>query len=142
MIRFTLRCEQDHEFEAWFRSATDYEKGIGTTCPVCGSEKVEKALMAPAVGQAARRKGKDLTLAATPDPRQRAMIEALREMRRQVTESADYVGDRFAEEARKIHYNETAPHAIYGEATGEEAKALIEEGVEFQPLPSLPDDRN
>jgi len=142
MIRFKLRCDHDHEFEAWFRSNQDYEK-TGTECPLCGSPKVEKAIMAPALSSSASH-GKDdrQTLAAAPDPKRKAILDALKEMRRQVTENADYVGDRFADEARKIHYNETEARAIYGEATGEEAKALIEEGVEFHPLPNLPDDRN
>jgi len=145
MIRFTLRCDRDHEFEAWFRSSADYDKskGTGTACPLCGSEKVEKAPMAPALGRSAKSDGGErLTLAAAPDPRQKAIRDALKEMRRQVTENADYVGDRFAEEARKMHYNESEPRAIYGEATGEDAKALAEEGIEFQPLPHLPEDGN
>jgi hypothetical protein len=146
MIRFTLRCDRDHEFEAWFRSSADYDKGRGTACPLCGSEKVEKAPMAPALASSTKHDMSDrpdrLKLATAPDPRQKAIRDALKEMRRQVTENADYVGDRFAEEARKMHYNETEPRAIYGEATGEEAKALAEEGIEFQPLPSLPEDGN
>lgn len=143
MIRFSLRCDRDHEFEAWFRSSAEYETGVGSSCPVCGSDKVEKALMAPALGHSAGREKTDkVRLAAAPDQRMKAMREALKEMRRQITSNADHVGDRFAEEARKIHYKETEPRAIYGEATSEEAKALLEEGVEFQPLPSLPDDQN
>ena len=81
-------------------------------------------------------------LAAAPDPRMTAMREALKEIRRQVVENAEHVGDRFAEEARKMHYDEVEPRAIYGEATGEEVEALAEEGIEFQPLPSLPEDQN
>jgi hypothetical protein len=143
MIRFTLRCDREHAFEAWFRSGADYDKGTKTACPVCGSEKVEKAPMAPALGRSAKSESADkLKLAAAPDPRQKAIREALKEMRRQVTENANYVGDRFAEEARKMHYQEAEPRAIYGEATSEEAKTLADEGIEFQPLPSLPEDRN
>jgi hypothetical protein len=142
MIRYTLRCENDHEFEAWFRSGADYEK-TGTTCPVCGSAKVEKTLMAPQVARKDRGevRGDKMRLAAV-DPRRTAMIAALKELREKVTENADYVGDKFAEEARKIHYEEAEPRGIYGEATGEEVKALIEEGIEFHPLPALPEDRN
>ncbi len=146
MIRFTLRCDRDHEFEAWFRSGADYEKSKDTACPLCGSEKVEKAPMAPALASSARHDMSDRTdrlqLAAAPDPRQKAIRDALKEMRRQVTENADYVGERFAEEARKMHYKESEPRAIYGEATGEDAKALAEEGIDFQPLPRLPEDGN
>jgi hypothetical protein len=149
VIRYSLRCHREHEFEAWFRSGGDYDKGVGAACPICGSEKVEKILMAPAVAGTKKKgtsrapdKEAKVRLAAAPDPRMKEMREALKEIRRQVTENADYVGESFAEEARKIHYNETEPRAIYGEATSEEAKGLIEEGVEFQPLPSLPEDRN
>jgi hypothetical protein len=142
MILYTLRCDHDHEFEGWFRSGDDFEKK-GAECPLCGSTKVEKAIMAPALGSSAKH-GKDekRTLATVPDPRRKAILETLKEMRKQVTDNADYVGTRFAEEARKIHYNEVEARAIYGEATSEEAKTLIEEGVEFHPLPNLPDDRN
>lgn len=143
MIRFSLRCDRDHEFEAWFRSSAEYDRGEGTACPVCGSEKVDKVLMTPALGRKANTKTADkMKVAAAPDPRMKAVREALGEIRRRVTENADNVGDQFAEEARKIHYNEVEPRAIYGEATSEEAKELVEEGIEFQPLPSLPEDQN
>ena len=148
MIRYALRCDRDHEFEAWFRSSADYERTAAAgenVCPVCASTAVEKALMAPSVGAAARGEetGKPEKVAlAAPDPRQAAMHAAVKEFRQKLTENADYVGDRFAEEARKIHYNEVEPRGIYGEATGDEAKALTEEGVAFHPLPALPEDRN
>jgi len=158
MIRYALHCDRGHEFEAWFGSSADYDRTAAAgenVCPFCGSTAVEKALMAPAVGGRARAsgpkgegeskteesKGETMTLAA-PDPRQAVFREALKEFRRKLTENADYVGDRFAEEARKIHYNEVEPRGIYGEATADEAKGLAEEGVEFQPLPPLPEDRN
>jgi hypothetical protein len=143
MIRFTLRCTRDHEFEGWFRSGDDFEKN-GTSCPVCGSTDVEKAIMAPQVARKDRGEpasGDKLRVAAA-DPRHTAMLAALKELREKVTENADYVGDKFAEEARKIHYQEVEPRGIYGEATGEEAKLLLEEGIEFHPLPVLPEDRN
>ncbi len=157
MIRYALRCEKDHAFEAWFRSGADYDRladAGGVACAVCGSVRVEKAPMAPSIGRA----GKDRAAlpppeapapAAAPDkaqlvadPRQRALIEAMRELRQKITENADYVGDKFAEEARKIHYQETEPRGIYGEATREEAEELAEEGVAFAPLPPVPDERN
>ena len=150
MIRYTLRCSHNHEFEMWFRAMDDYERAVAAgeaACPICGDTKVEKALMAPAV--AGTRKstdaepGKDERVKlAVPDPRRQAMREAVKALRKQVTENADYVGDRFAEEARKIHYQEVETHGIYGEATNDEAKALVEEGIDFLPLPSLPEDRN
>ena len=143
MIHYALRCDREHEFEAWFRSSADFAR-TETSCPVCGSTAVDKALMAPQVARKDRDAGgggERLRLAAG-DPRQRAMIAILKELRDKVTENADFVGDKFAEEARKIHYKEIEPRGIYGEATGEEAKALVEEGIEFHPLPVLPDDRN
>lgn len=149
MIRYALRCEKDHEFEAWFRSSDDYDRLAGeggVPCPVCGETRVAKAPMAPAVGRSdrgeTRAAGGDKVQLAAPDPREQALRAAIRELRRKVTEHADYVGDRFADEARKIHYKETEPRGIYGEATAEEAKALAEEGIEFHPLPSVPEDRN
>jgi hypothetical protein len=81
-------------------------------------------------------------VAVAPDPQQKAMLEALTELKRKVTASADYVGDRFAEEARKMHYGETPERGIYGEATGDEARALIDEGIDVHPIPVLPDERN
>jgi hypothetical protein len=162
MIRYALRCEKEHEFEAWFRSAADYDRALAageTACPICGPARVAKMPMAPALGRGGGGKPEEkrddkpvaenpgekpekVRLAAAPDPRQQALVQAMRELRKQVTEHADYVGDRFAEEARKIHYRETEPRGIYGEATTEEAKKLVEEGIEFQPLPTFPEERN
>ncbi len=148
MIRYTLRCSKGHEFETWFRSMTDYDRAVAAgeaACPVCGDTKVDKTLMAPAVAgthkEADAPKPERVKL-AVPDPRQQAMREAIKALRQQVTEHADYVGDKFAEEARKIHYDEVEAHGIYGEATSEEAQALADEGIDFLPLPSLPEDRN
>ncbi|KAB2865418.1 MAG: DUF1178 family protein [Bauldia sp.] len=146
MIRYTLRCEKKHEFEAWFRSSDDYDRAAPdgkVPCPMCGATRVEKAIMAPAVKGAKKDKGgEEKVQLAAVDPRAEALRAAVKELRQKLTESADYVGDRFAEEARKIHYKETEARGIYGEATGDEAKALAEEGVEFHPLPVLPEDRN
>lgn len=142
MIRYTLRCDQQHEFEAWFRSSADYDrtaKAGANECPVCGSTAVEKALMAPSVS--GTKKSEKMTLAA-PDPRSVAMRELVKEFRKRVTENADYVGDKFAEEARKIHYEEVESRGIYGEATADEAKDLADEGIGFHPLPPIPEDRN
>jgi len=143
MIRYTLTCDRDHAFEAWFRSADDFERAVEAgeaACPICGSTDVHKAIMAPSVA-GTKKKGDKVSL-ASPDPRSAAMRELVKEFRKKVTENADYVGDKFAEEARKIHYNEVEPRGIYGEATHEEAKDLAEEGVGFQPLPTLPEDTN
>ena len=148
MIRYTLRCSKGHEFETWFRSMGDYDRAIAAgeaACPVCGDSHVEKALMTPAVAgtkKSSDGEKDDKVKLAVPDPRQQAMRTAIKALRQQVTENADYVGDKFAEEARKIHYQEAEARGIYGEATGEEAQALVEEGIDFLPLPSLPEDRN
>ncbi len=141
MIRFSLTCGNDHLFEAWFRNNEDFETQSGRSlveCPVCSDTHVEKALMAPAVS--ASRDKKHLAVAAGGD-QQRIMAE-MTKLARKVRENADNVGDKFAEEARKIHYGETDPRGIYGKATQEEAKGLADEGVDFMPLPPLPEDQN
>ena len=141
MIRFSLICDHDHEFEAWFRSNDDFDrqkKRGFVECPACGSHKVEKALMAPALSTG--RKREKIALAMSQEQRQAmAQIKALSE---KIRENAEHVGDRFAEEARKIHFGETEARGIYGEATPDEAKSLAEDGVGFMPLPVFPDDRN
>src|SRR5690606_24129754 len=115
------------------------------SCPECGSAKVERALMAPAIGKAQAElqpAAPDTVRLAAADPRQAGLVEALRKVRAYVTENADYVGNRFAAEARRLHDGESAARGIYGEASPEEARSLIEDGIEFYPLPALPEDRN
>lgn len=141
MIRFSLVCEHEHEFEAWFRSNDDFEtqnKRGFVDCPHCGSSKVQKALMAPAVSTG--RKQEKIAL-AMGEAQKEAMAQ-LKALSQKMRENADYVGDKFAEEARKIHFGETDARGIYGEATPEEAKGLAEDGVAFMPIPVFPDDRN
>ena len=150
MIRYTLLCDEGHDFETWFRSGADYdeqaERGL-VACPFCGSTKVGKALMAPALGRATAEPPRApvgerepaLPMIAEPERRVRAMLRALRE---HVTSTADHVGPSFANEARAIHYGEKPQRSIYGEASPEEARALIEEGIDVAPLPPAPDDRN
>jgi hypothetical protein len=141
LIRFSLSCDHDHEFEAWFRSNDDFDRqkkrGL-VDCPTCGSNKVEKALMAPAVSTG--RKREKIALAMN-DMQKKAMAE-MKALSEKIRENADYVGDKFAEEARKIHFGETEQRGIYGEATIEEAKSLAEDGVGFMPIPVFPEDRN
>lgn len=141
MIQYSLVCENAHKFDAWFRSAEAYEeqatRGI-VSCPVCGSAEVDKALMAPAVA----RPQTDKVSVTTGHPQQAEIVQFLRAMRQKVTSEADYVGDRFAEEARKIHFKEADPRGIYGEATKDEVTQLIEDGVDFMPLPNLPEEHN
>ena len=120
MIRFSLRCASGHEFEAWFRSGDGYEaqQQVGEiACPECGDTHVEKALMAPSIGRS-REAGPPITPAQ--------MRTMLVEMRKQVEHHCDYVGPQFAEEARRIHYGESDPRGIYGEATETESRELAD----------------
>ena len=141
MIHYTLVCDSDHKFDAWFRGADAFDEQVSrgvVTCPVCLSANVGKAVMAPAIG---RTDAERLPL-ATGHPEHAKLREAMIALRKKVTSEADYVGDRFAEEARKIHFKEADPRGIYGEATRDEAAGLVEDGIDFMPLPNLPDDAN
>ncbi len=141
MIRFSLICDQDHEFEAWFRNNDDFDKqkkrGF-VECPACGSKKVGKALMAPAVSTGRRQE----KIALAMNEMQKKAMTEIKALSEKIRENADYVGDKFAEEARKIHFGEADARGIYGEATLEEAKSLAEDGVGFMPIPVFPEDRN
>jgi len=141
VIRFSLVCEKDHEFEAWFRSNDDFDtqsKRGFVECPACGSKKVGKALMAPSVSTGRKKE----QIAFAMGEAQKQALAQLKAMATKVRENADYVGDKFAEEARKIHFGETEARGIYGEATLDEARSLAEDGVEFMPIPVFPDDQN
>lgn len=144
MIVYDLKCGKGHVFEVWFGSSSDYDqqkkRGL-LECPYCGDSTVEKALMAPNVAAKSNQKP-DLparrSVGATGEhsPEQiKEMLAKLAEMQRQVEESFDYVGEDFAEEARKIHFGETEERPIYGEVNLEEAKELKEEGIDVMPLP-------
>lgn len=141
MISYSLTCEHEHKFDAWFASAAAFEaqqqRGI-VTCPICDTTKVHKALMAPAVA----RSGSEKVALSIGHPQHAQLQAAMRALREKVTSEADYVGEKFAEEARKIHFKDVEPRGIYGEATREEVAALVEDGVEFMPLPSVPEDHN
>jgi hypothetical protein len=160
MIRYTLRCDRGHAFESWFQNSSAYEsqeKRQLVNCPACGSAKVERAIMAP---QIVSRKGRESALPApapTPAPtadaaapastplmmaQERELRAKLKELRDHIVKNADNVGERFPNEARKMHYGDIEHRPIYGEASPDEARDLIEEGVEVSPLPVLPDDRN
>lgn len=140
MIRYALNCADGHRFEAWFASAKSYDaqQDAGdVVCPHCGSTAVSKALMAPAL--ASPKRPADVRLTANPSA---DVVAAIRKVREHLTENAEYVGDRFAAEARRIHFEEAEKRGIYGEATPQDVHGLIEEGVEFHPLPTLPEDHN
>jgi hypothetical protein len=141
VIHYALVCENEHKFEAWFRNAEAYDeqhnRGI-VTCPICTSGAVEKALMAPAVSRASREK----VSLSIGQPQHAQFREAMKMLRNKVVSEADYVGDKFAEEARKIHFKDVEARGIYGEATSEEVASLVEDGVDFMPLPNLPEEHN
>jgi hypothetical protein len=155
MILYRLRCANGHEFESWFKDSKAYERQekkslIG--CAVCGDAKIKRAIMAPRIGK----KGAEVeppppapTPAPAPSPEQQQMAamarrmpkelrEALLKVRAEVEKNCEHVGEKFAEEARKIHYGESDKRGIYGETSDEEAEALAEEGIEFGRLPWLP----
>jgi hypothetical protein len=170
MIRYALTCDKGHEFESWFQNSAAYDKqarhGL-VTCPICNSAKVEKTIMAPRV-VGAKKRGAAATPGSAPaaaeisppaeaptsppaeaptpvamvSPQERELRNKLRELREHLIKNADYVGQKFPEEARKMHYGEIEHRSIYGEASPDQARELHEEGIEFHPLPVLPDERN
>jgi hypothetical protein len=151
VIRYALTCDKRHGFESWFKSSTAYDEQVARgllVCPVCGSAKVEKALMAPTVARRERRPAPRAPAAEDKSPvallseHERELRSKLTELRNQLIKNADYVGPRFAEEARKMHYGEIEHRSIYGEASPEEAASLLDDGIEFHPLPNLPNERN
>jgi len=165
MIHYNLRCQDGHTFESWFQSSSAYEQQERrklVSCPVCGSTGVERAIMAP---QIVSKKGRDSAPpsslpgpASVPAPAAETSPPAastpllmaqelelrakLKELRNHIVKNADNVGERFPNEARKMHYGDIEHRPIYGEASPDEARALIDEGVEVMPVPTLPDDRN
>jgi hypothetical protein len=173
MIRYTLICNKRHEFESWFANSAAYDKqakrGL-VACPLCGSTKVEKALMTPRLARADRSAAQARAAAppaaapttaatgpvqasapaaegaATPvamiSPQEQEFRRKLKDLRDHLLRNAENVGPRFPEEARKMHYGEAEHRSIYGMASPQEAEALHEEGIEFSPLPVLPDERN
>ena len=157
MIRYAIACDKRHEFEIWFKNSADYDRqrkrGL-VTCPACGSAKVEKMIMAPALGHSSKSKSPPPPEPATPaapevkspvammSPQEHEFRKKLKELREHLTKNADNVGAKFPEEARKMHYGEIEHRSIYGEASPKEAKELHDEGIEFHPLPVLPDERN
>ena len=163
MIHYNLRCERGHAFESWFQSSAAYEsqeKRKLVNCPVCGSAKVERAIMAPQIVTKKARDSREnvkeklmpaavaTTDVAAPGStplmmaQERELRAKLKELRDHIVKNADNVGERFPNEARKMHYGDIEHRPIYGEASPDEARALIDEGVEVSPLPVLPDDRN
>jgi len=155
MILYSLSCAQDHSFESWFRdsSAFDEQKARGlVSCPACGSVEVSKAIMAPSLGRGTRKfaaesvpveapteTAQPVALMSEKEQALRAMLKAVRE---HVVTHSDYVGDDFAASARRMHEGDEEKRAIYGEASRDEIRALIEDEIEVMPLPNSPDERN
>ncbi|MGI8841452.1 MAG: DUF1178 family protein [Caulobacteraceae bacterium] len=133
MIRYALFCEHGHEFEGWFAASADFDdqaaRGL-LACPVCASGAVRKQIMAPALAGAGRRDSHD-----APAGRRAMMREVMGQVRRHVEATFDYVGERFAAEARSIHEGKAEERGIYGEASPAEVKALVADGVQVAPLP-------
>ncbi|MCX8134211.1 MAG: DUF1178 family protein [Roseococcus sp.] len=150
MIRFSLRCDNGHEFDSWFKDGAAYDRMAAAglvECPACGDTRVAKALMTPAIAKVRGGKGRAESpgptasaplarAAAGPLPAQ--VLALLQRMRAEIERSCDYVGADFAEEARRIHYGEAEARGIYGEASDEEAEALREEGIAIARLPWVP----
>ncbi len=158
MIRYQLNCAEGHTFEAWFSSSKGYDGQLRrkqVTCPICGTAEVKKAIMSPRVARGKSRKAAaPVEAPAAPPPapareprhmlngEQRKLLAQMRELRDEMLSKSDYVGPRFAEEARRIHSEEAPARGIHGEATPQEVAELKEEGVEVYPVPVLPDDHN
>jgi len=150
MIQFTLQCDGNHRFESWFQSSAAFDKLLTSgmlSCPVCGTDKVEKAMMAPRVAdsRSTSREGRDdrgstgsgpalgpLSTPATPAE------QALSALREKVEANSEFVGMNFASEARKMHSGEAPERSIHGQAKLEEARKLVEDGVPVMPLPFMP----
>ena len=154
MIHYNLRCGRGHTFESWFQNSSAYEdqeRRKLVNCPVCGSSEIERAIMAPQIVSRKARENAATPPAAPAEPssstqlmmaQERELRAKLKELRDHIIKNADNVGESFPTEARKMHYGDIEHRPIYGEASPQEARELIEEGVEVAPLPVLPDDRN
>nr|WP_319384339.1 DUF1178 family protein [uncultured Roseibium sp.] len=172
MIKYSLVCDAKHGFEGWFRNSGDFDAQLVrqlVTCPACGSAKVEKRLMAPAVSTSRSKEAHGIAPAVQPhdreepsaaplpksvdtslqpsallpgDLRQKEIVETFRQARARIIESSENVGTGFADEARKIHYGDAEERSIYGETTPKDAVELLEEGIPVMPLPELPEDKN
>jgi hypothetical protein len=142
LIRYSLSCDNAHEFEGWFSESADFDRQVASgflTCPVCNSAVISKLLMAPSVSTA-RKKDEMQTLAM--DLARKEAMTKLKEAVDAIKANAEDVGAKFPEEARKIHYGEADARGIIGKATPDEAQALVEEGIEIAAIPVLPDDIN
>lgn len=142
MIRYSVKCENAHEFEGWFSSSDDFDSQIKRgflTCPSCDSAKIEKSLMAPSLATARRKQAsRELII----DEAQKKALAQVKSAIDTIKANSEDVGERFPEEARKIHYGESEERGIIGQASLKETKELLEEGISVLPLPELPDNQN
>ena len=146
MIVFDVTCSKGHTFEGWFKDDETFRKqaALGEiACPVCGESRVRKGPVAPRLGglSKGREPSRSNAASAPPDKKLNEYVAAVRQLKKYVQENSDYVGEKFPEEARKIHYGESEPRSIYGEASSEEASELRDEGIEYRriPWPAKPD---
>ncbi|MBT9373143.1 DUF1178 family protein [Rhizobium sp. CSW-27] len=142
MIRYSLVCDNAHGFEGWFSGSADFDRQVESgflTCPVCNSASISKSLMTPSVSTARKQEARQQV---AMDVARQEMMGKLKEMVASIKASAEDVGERFPEEARKIHYGEADQRGIIGQASIAEVRDLIDEGIEVAPLPVLPDDAN
>jgi hypothetical protein len=170
MIRYALKCKNGHIFDGWFRGSDDFDKQAQSgfiICPVCGDASISKSLMAPSIksssgdtssqqdapvmpsediaaqqNEASSEAYPHPVAALKPDVKEQAMIQAVRAFREVVKAHSDYVGPKFADEARKMHYGESETRGIWGEASVDDAKNLLDEGIEIVKLPPLPEEQN
>ncbi len=151
MIRYALLCEQDHQFESWFDNSSAYDKlqkAHLVECPHCGSSQTRKALMSPQISttrgnkQAPNKDSASSNQHAQMQKVQKELVEMARKVRRHIEKNAEYVGEKFVSEARKMHYAEAEQRNIYGSATTEEVSDLVNDGIDITPLPDLPEDKN
>jgi len=151
MIRYTLLCEQDHQFESWFDNSAAYDKlqkSHLVDCPHCGSSQTRKALMTPQISGIRGNKQTPSNELANSTPNrhlqklQQEALEMARKIRQHIHENSEDVGDKFASEARKMHYEESDQRTIYGSATSTEVKDLLNDAIDIIPLPDLPEDKN
>ncbi len=149
MIHYQLHCAAAHEFDGWFKDSDAFERQAKRgliSCPVCSETKVERALMAPGIPRKGRTKVVETAPESLPEPAQPiaggvipdAVRAALGKLRAEVEKNCDYVGNDFAEEARRIHHGEAEPRGIYGESSDEEAEALADEGIDIARIPWVP----
>lgn len=145
MIRFALNCSQDHAFEGWFKSGDAFERQADegqVACPTCGDRAIRKAMMAPAIVRSAGRRAEGPAAPVEPAAEQQAraamLLAMMRKVREHVEQNFENVGDRFPEEVRRVHYGEAEARDLFGQATLDEAKELLEEGIPVRPLPELP----